>query len=432
MSDQLPGISDKQSASSNIKDPKDIRIQQLEKDLLQAREDMQSITEDQEAANEELQSANEELLSGSEELQSLNEELETSKEELQSTNEELITVNQELFDRNEQLNQARLYAEAIVTTIHEPLLVLNQDFKIISANKSFYKNFSITEEETIGKILFDLQNKHWNIPGLRSQLLRIQTENEKFLEWEITYTFPLAGKRTICFNAQPIQKENGENWILLAFDDITLRKEIEKVEKKNSEDLKKIMENLPQITSTASPDGSVTYFNQFFLDYSGMTFAEALERGWEPVIKPEMLDEFKKSWSHSIATGEDFNMEIQLKRKSDNMYRWHLCRSSAIRNDEGIITSWVGAAIDIHDQKTKEQSKDEFMSIASHELKTPLTTAKAYIQLLQISMEETNNKDLIFAQKAGASIDRLNDLIAELLDVSKIQNGKLGLQYYHI
>ena len=67
------------------------------------------------------------------------------------------------------------------------------------------------------------------------------------------------------------------------------------------------------------------------------------------------------------------------------------------------------------------------MSIASHELKTPLTTAKAYVQLLQMGMEETNNKDLIYAQKAGASIDRLNDLIGELLDVSKIQNGKLNL-----
>jgi two-component system CheB/CheR fusion protein len=346
---------------------------------------------------------------------------------LHSTNVDLINVNRELYDRNEQLNQARWYAEAIVTTIHEPLLVLSKDFKIISANKSFYKDFVITEKETIGQILFNLQNKHWNIPRLRSQLLRIQRENEKFLEWEITYKFPLAGERTICFNAQPIQKENGENWILLAFNDITSRKKIENFEKKNVEDLKKILENMPQITSTVSPDGSVTYFNQFFLTYSGMTFAEALGRGWEPVIKPEMVDEFTKSRSHSIATGEDFNMELLLKRKSDNMYRWHLWRLSAIRNVAGIITSWVGAAIDIHDLKTKEESKDEFMSIASHELKTPLTAAKAYIQLLQIDMEETNDKNLIFAQKANASIDKLNYLIAELLDVSKIQNGKFPL-----
>ncbi len=415
----------RKSGTGNLKDPKDIRNEQLEKELSQVREDMQSISGDQESANEELQSANEELLSGSEELQSLNEELETGKEELQSTNEELITVNQELFDRNEQFNQARLYAEAIVSTIHEPMLVLSENFKIISANKSFYKDFSIKEEEAIGKILFDLQDNQWNIPELRSHLLRIQKGNEKFLEWEITYTFPTAGERTISFKAQPIQKENGGNMILLAFDDITLKKEIEKVEKWR--DLKKILENMPQIASTSSADGSPTYFNRFFLDYSGIILADALKQGWEPLVKPEMLDEYKKSWGFAIATGEDFNMEIQLKRKSDNMYRWHLRRASPIRNNEGIITSWVGFATDIHDQKTKEQAKDEFIAIASHELKTPLTTAKAYIQLLEMDLQQTDDKDLIFAQKAGASIKRLDDLIGELLDVSKIQNGQLEL-----
>ena len=410
-----------------LKNEKDTRIQHLEKDLTQVREDMRSITEEQEAVNEELQSANEELLSGSEELQSLNEELETSKEELQSTNEELITVNQELYDRNAQYNEARLYAEAIVSTIHEPLLVIGNDFKIKSANKSFYKNFQLTEEETLGNVLFDLQNNGWNIPGLRSQLFKIQKENEKFIEWEVDHTFPVVGTRTICFNAQPIQKENGENWILLALEDFTARKEAEKAEVKNLNDVKKILENIPQITSTASADGSVNYFNQFFLDYSGLTFAEAKGWGWERVVQPDMRDEVKKTWSNSLKTGDDFNMEILLKRESDNMYRWHLSKSTPILDDEGKIISWVGAAIDIHEQKTKEQVKDEFIGIASHELKTPLTTAKAYIQLLEISMAQTNNEDVIFAQKAGASINRLNDLIGELMDVTKIQNGKLDL-----
>jgi len=429
--DASPAINttgDKASKSFPLKDsPEKLRNKQLEKALSLAREDMRSITEDQEAANEELQSANEELLSGSEELQSLNEELETSKEELQSTNEELITVNQELFERNEMFNHEKLYAEAIVSTIHEPLLVVNADFKIISANKSFYKTFRITEEETAGSILFDLQNNGWNIPDLRYQLLRIQNDKEKFIEWEVTHNFPVAGIRTICINAQPIQKANDENLILLAFEDISIRKEIERVEKRYSDNLKMILEKIPQITSTASPDGLVTYFNQYFLDYSGMTFGEAISSGWESIVKPEMLNEVKKQWSHSIETGEDFSMEILFKRKSDNTYRWHLSRTIAILNEEGIITSWVGAAVDIHDQKTKEEAKDEFISIASHELKTPLTTVKAYVQLLEMGMKKTNNDDLIFAQKAGESIDRLNDLIGELMDVSKIQNGKLEL-----
>ena len=116
--------------ANKIKDTKDSRIAQLERDLLSAREDMRSVTENQEAANEELRSAN----------------------------KELVTVNQELHDSNELYNQARLYAEAIVATIHEPLLVLNKDFRIKSANPAFYKTFQITEEETLGKVLFELQN----------------------------------------------------------------------------------------------------------------------------------------------------------------------------------------------------------------------------------------------------------------------------------
>ena len=288
--------------------------------------------------NAELQSTNEELLSDSEELQSLNEELETSKEELESANEELITVNQELFDRNEQYNQARMYAEAIVTTIHEPLLILNQEYRVKSANESFYKTFRITQKETVGNILFELQNNGWNIPGLQSHLSKIYGGNVKFLDFEITYKFPLAGKRTICFKAQPFQKENGENLMLLAFDDITIRKEKENNEKKISDELTKLLDNIPQITLTTAADGSITYFNKFFLDYSGMTFDEALKKGLEPLIKPDMLDEFKKSWSRVLHTGEDFKMELQLKKKSENIYRWHLYRASPIRNDEGIIS----------------------------------------------------------------------------------------------
>ncbi len=184
---------------------------------------------------------------------------------------------------------------------------------------------------------------------------------------------------------------------------------------------------MPQIASTASPDGSATYFNQFFLDYSGFTDEEALLWGWEKLVNPEQLELFKKTWANCLETHEDFGMEILLKRKSDDSFRWHLSRAVAILDDDSKVVSWVGAAVDIHDQKTKEQAKDEFIAIASHELKTPLTTAKAYIQLLGMGMKQTDNKDLIFVEKAGASIDRLNDLISELLDVSKIQNGKLDL-----
>src|SRR5688572_12874225 len=119
------------------------RIASLEKQLKEARENMKLMSEEFEATREELQSANEEVLSSNEELQSINEELETSKEELQSANEELTTINEELQNRNVELQESNEYVGSIFETIHEPLIVLNEELRVKDANKAFYKMFGI-------------------------------------------------------------------------------------------------------------------------------------------------------------------------------------------------------------------------------------------------------------------------------------------------
>jgi two-component system CheB/CheR fusion protein len=225
-------ISNKQDASENKKptrktktDDKDLRIKQLELELTQAREDMRSITEDQEAANEELQSANEELLSGSEELQSLNEELETSKEELQSTNEELMVVNHEMIGLNEQISEAKNYAESIVANIREPLLVLDKNLRVKTANKSFYKTFRVNEKETEGTLIYNLGDKQWDIPELKTLLEKILPEKSIFADFEVTHSFQNIGELTMLLNAREvINKSNSEKLILLSIEDISERK----------------------------------------------------------------------------------------------------------------------------------------------------------------------------------------------------------------
>ena len=216
------------------------RIEQLQKELAQVRDDMRIITEDQEASNEELQSANEELLSGSEELQSLNEELETSREETQTSNEELLIVNQELVDRNDQLNISRIYAESIVTTISEPLIILNKNLQVRTANRSFYTRFETSMEETEGKLFFDLSERQWDIPALREKLNRIIPENRTITDFEVMHTFPKLGERIMLLNARTIIRDNNEDEsILLAIEDITAKRKIE-------EDLKMFAEKLEQ------------------------------------------------------------------------------------------------------------------------------------------------------------------------------------------
>jgi len=197
-------------------------IRRLENELTQLREDMRNITDDQEAVNEELQSANEELLSGSEELQSLNEELETSKEEIQSTNEELTTLNHELFDRNEQLNLSRIYAESIVATIREPLIILDRDMHVKSANRAYYDKFNAAEEETEGILFHEIGSGQWDIPALRTVLQGVLKDERKITDLEIRQTLVPLGERVMLVNASPIfRRDNAEQLILLAIEDIT-------------------------------------------------------------------------------------------------------------------------------------------------------------------------------------------------------------------
>lgn len=242
------------------------RIDQLEKELAQVREDMRSITEDQEAANEELQSANEELLSGSEELQSLNEELETTREEIQSSNEELTIVNQELLERNDQLDYSRKYAEAIISTIHEPMLVLTGNFQVKSANKAYYAKFDTTEPETVSKKFFEIQGERWKIPGLKEKLETILPQHSFFENFEATISLPSGRKAVLLLNGRQLMNENSnEQLILLAVHDITQQKmweqelELQVSErtlelKESNLNLQQLNENLRQFASIASHD----------------------------------------------------------------------------------------------------------------------------------------------------------------------------------
>ncbi len=260
-------------ASTLLNEEKELYIKQIEKELVQTREDMRSITEDQEAANEELQSANEELLSGSEELQSLNEELETSKEELQSSNEELTVVNQELISLNEQITTARRYAESIVATIREPLLVLDKNLRIRSANKSFYSTFHIQKKDTEGTLIYDLANKHWNIPALRTLLSGIVEENKTFTDFEVVHNFPLVGKKILLLNAREVISEVGaEKFILLAIEDVTEQK---KYRLKDDEFLGRFKNILLQVSVGVSIFKGINFHvemaNEAFLQIVGMT-----------------------------------------------------------------------------------------------------------------------------------------------------------------
>ncbi len=213
-------------------------IKKLKEEVAVVRAELISVSDEKEKANKVLQAAQEEILSSNEEFQCMNEELETSKEEIESANEELITTNQELQTRNDQIAEAYDLAAAIVTTLHEPILVLDKHLRVKSANTVFYKNFLVQQQDTEGRLLYELGNHQWDIPALRELLEDIIPKETYIYDYEITHEFPGIGRKTMLLNArQIIQKVNHEQLILLAFTDTTERNRKGKAERQELEDI---------------------------------------------------------------------------------------------------------------------------------------------------------------------------------------------------
>ncbi|MBU1157486.1 MAG: PAS domain S-box protein [Proteobacteria bacterium] len=120
------------------------------------------------------------------------------------------------------------FAESLINTIREPLIALDQDLRVVSASRSFYKFFKVKPEETVGQLIYDLGNKQWNIPKLRELLETILPQKTAFDSYEVEHDFDTIGRRTMLLNARQIERVLGkERIILLAIEDITERKEIE-------------------------------------------------------------------------------------------------------------------------------------------------------------------------------------------------------------
>jgi diguanylate cyclase (GGDEF)-like protein/PAS domain S-box-containing protein len=127
-----------------------------------------------------------------------------------------------------EIQDAREYAENIVETVREPLVVLNANLKVLTANHSFYDTFMVSPEDTIGNFIYDLGDRQWDIPKLRVLIEEILPHDTVFNGYEVEHDFPGIGRKTIMLNARQIFRENiGSHIILLAMEDITARKEIE-------------------------------------------------------------------------------------------------------------------------------------------------------------------------------------------------------------
>ncbi len=180
-------------------------------------------------------------------------------------------------------------------------------------------------------------------------------------------------------------------------------------------ELHSILESIPQIAFTTRADGHIEFVNDQWLHY-------APGKQEFPLTHPDDAD-LPRLWAKTVASGQALELEVRVRRVDSEDYRFHLLRAIPVREGD-TIGKWVGTFTDIEDQKQAVKRKDEFISIASHELKTPLTTVKAYVQLLDRAIEGEDPTKL-YVERALVQIQKLDNLIADLLDLSKIESGKL-------
>ena len=209
-----------------------------------------------------------------------------------------------------------------------------------------------------------------------------------------------------------------------------MNEELEEIVEERTRDLstsreyfKFLADNIPVIIWTADPEGRLDYVNRRWYEYTGFDLAESKTKQTE-LVHPDDLETASASWRQALQFKRNYEQEFRFKKASDGIYRWHFAKAIPFKDAHGNVTAWIGTNIDIDDQKKELEKKDEFIGVASHELKTPLTSLKGYMQLMELQ-QNLPEEIKIYVLKATASVNKLQHLIDELLDASKIKAGKL-------
>ena len=322
----------------------------------------------------------------------------------------------------------RLY-EAITGSTPDLIYVFDLDYKFIYANKALLAMWGRTWETAIGKGLLELGYEPWHAEMHIREIDQV-IKTKKPIRGEVHFPHATQGKRLYDYIFVPVINEKGNvEAIAGTTRDITELKTVEESLKESEERFRNLAEAMPQLVWTTDKHGKADYFNNNWYSYTGSTAEENKGDGWASFLHPEDLDIVYNTWMKGVESGTPLSIEYRLRGK-DGSYRWFLTRGLPQYDNKGDIAKWIGTCTDIEEQKQAMEQKDEFMSIASHELKTPITSLKASLQLASMLLKE-NDHDTIedFLNKAENQVDKLSSLVNDLLDVTRIKSGNRSFHF---
>ncbi|OGX92032.1 hypothetical protein BEN49_17575 [Hymenobacter coccineus] len=190
---------------------------------------------------------------------------------------------------------------------------------------------------------------------------------------------------------------------------------------------------MPQLAWMAETDGQISWYNQQWYDYTGLSFADLGGINWQQHIHPDDFAATAAAWQHALATGEPLTtLRNRWKRAANGEYRWHLVRAVPLHDEAtGAIRLWVGTNTDIHAQQVQQQELERvnadlntFVYTASHDLKTPIHNIEALLEELREELAPVPvpaDVATLLTLMRGA-VDRFKGTIGQLTEVAKLQH----------
>lgn len=308
------------------------------------------------------------------------------------------------------VQDARVYAESIVNTVREPLVVLDKSLRIVSANWAFYYTFRFLREKSEKGLFYEIYNNYWDIPVLKENLEKVIKNNIPIHNLEISHNFPEIGQRIMMFNGRRIYQVHEQSQrFLLSIRDITEKKRSEEQLRQSEEKYRNIFDNASDGIVTIDLEDNITSWNKSAEKMLGWTHDEIIGKKFGNLIVPEDLYAERGHILENAFAGKYMTGIETIRIRKDRTEINVSITTSPIYNEKREIVGMSGIIRDITLQKQNE------MKLKLHAKKLEKLTN----DLLKFQLAVEHASDLIMITDKEGAVLYANQAAVDISGYSK-------------